>query len=86
MSKPNNLNVAAIAERYAHAWTSHDPDAILALHAPNSTFQAHGRIGEVRGHDALRKEFAQVFERYLALVSKRTGFCSVKGIGRSTGR
>ena len=43
MSKPNNPDVAAIAERYAHAWTSHDPDAILALHAPNSTFQAHGR-------------------------------------------
>jgi hypothetical protein len=62
MSK--NLNIADIADRYAAAWTSHNPEAILALHAPNSTFQAHGRSGEITGHDALRKEFAQVFERY----------------------
>lgn len=62
MSK--NLNIADIADRYAAAWLSHNPDAILALHAPDSRFQAHGRTGEVRGNTALRKEFAQIFERY----------------------
>src|SRR4051812_21502191 len=64
MSKPDNLNIAAIAERYAAAWITHDPAAILALHAPQSTFQAHGRTGVFRGADALRTEFAQIFERY----------------------
>ena len=64
MSEPSHLNIAAIADRYAAAWTSHDPSAILALHAPDSSFQAHGRGTQVRGHDALLKEFAEVFERY----------------------
>jgi hypothetical protein len=64
MSEHTDLNLAAIAERYAAAWLSHDPDTIVALHTPNSTFQAHGRGGEVRGRAALRDEFAQVFERY----------------------
>jgi uncharacterized protein (TIGR02246 family) len=58
------LDIAAIAERYAAAWIAHDPAAILALHAPQSTFQAHGRIGVIRGVDALRTEFTQIFERY----------------------
>jgi hypothetical protein len=62
MSK--NLNIAEIADRYAAAWLSHNPDAILALHAPDSTFQAHGRTDEVKGNAALRVEFAQIFERY----------------------
>lgn len=64
MSEHADLNVAEIAERYAAAWKSHDVDAILALHAEDSTFQAHGRVGQVRGHDALHAEFSQVFERY----------------------
>lgn len=59
-----DLNVAEIAERYAAAWKSHDVEAILALHAEDSTFQAHGRTGQVRGHDALHAEFSQAFERY----------------------
>ncbi|WP_314957944.1 nuclear transport factor 2 family protein [Bradyrhizobium cosmicum] len=58
------LDIAAIAERYAAAWIAHDPAAILALHAPQSTFQAHGRTGAIRGIDALRTEFTKVFERY----------------------
>lgn len=58
------LDIVAIAERYAAAWLSHDPTAILALHAPHSTFQAHGRTGAIGGLDALRTEFAQIFERY----------------------
>ncbi|WP_208862367.1 nuclear transport factor 2 family protein [Bosea lupini] len=64
LSTHADLNVAEIAERYAAAWKSHDVDAILALHAEDSTFQAHGRVGQVRGRDALRAAFSQVFERY----------------------
>lgn len=64
MSEKSKFNVAEIAERYADAWKAHDPDAILSLHADDSTFQAHGRTGQVRGLDALRAEFSQVFERY----------------------
>jgi hypothetical protein len=61
MSEPIKQDLAAIADRYAAAWLSHDPEAILALHAPDSTFQAHGRG---TGHAALLQEFAGIFERY----------------------
>lgn len=60
----SDLDIAAIAQRYAAAWLSRDPAAILALHAPDSTFQAHGRSDKVEGLDALHAEFSQVFERY----------------------
>ncbi|MEZ2299287.1 hypothetical protein [Variovorax sp. RCC_210] len=43
MTEPVKLDLADVADRYAAAWLSHDPKAILALHAPDSTFQAHGR-------------------------------------------
>lgn len=66
MSNRTALNIADIAERYAQAWLSHDPNTILSLHAPDSTFQAHGRTGEVRGAAALRTEFGKIFERYPA--------------------
>ena len=64
MSELVKLGLAAIADRYAAAWIARDPEAILALHAPDSTFQAHGRGAEVKGKAALLKEFAAVFERY----------------------
>lgn len=64
MSELTKLDLAAIADRYAAAWISHDPQAIVALHAPDSTFQAHGRSPEVKGKPALLKEFTEVFERY----------------------
>ncbi|ROZ78863.1 nuclear transport factor 2 family protein [Ramlibacter sp. WS9] len=64
MSEATELNLAAIADRYAAAWLSHKPEAIVALHTPDSTFQAHGRNGQVKGKAALLKEFAEVFERY----------------------
>jgi SnoaL-like domain len=64
MSKSISSNIADIADRYAAAWISRNPEAILALHAPNSTFQAHGRSGKVCGHADLHREFAQIFERY----------------------
>ncbi len=59
-----DLDLSAIATQYFAAWAAHDPDAIVALHTPDSTFQAHGRGAEVRGRDALRQEFAHVFELY----------------------
>lgn len=64
MSEATPLDIAAIADRYAAAWLSHNPEAIVAMHAPDSTFQAHGRGGQVKGHAALRQEFANVFARY----------------------
>ena len=64
MSELTQLDIAAIADRYAAAWIARNPEAILALHAPDSTFQAHGRGEAVKGKPALRKEFAEVFERY----------------------
>ncbi len=64
MTTNPRLDITAIAERYATAWLAHDPDAILALHAPQSTFQAHGRTGVIGGHEDLRAEFARVFERH----------------------
>jgi uncharacterized protein (TIGR02246 family) len=64
MSELRKHDLAAIADRYAAAWLSHNPEAIVALHAPDSAFQAHGRGTEVKGKDALLKEFAEVFERY----------------------
>lgn len=64
MSELAKHDLAAAAERYSQAWSSHDPAAIVALHAPESAFQAHGRGAEVTGTAALLKEFAQVFQRY----------------------
>jgi hypothetical protein len=64
MSQLTKLNIAAIADRYAAAWIARDPKAIIALHAPESTFQAHGRGVQVKGKPALLKEFTEAFERY----------------------
>ncbi|MBF6219055.1 nuclear transport factor 2 family protein [Nocardia abscessus] len=58
------LDLSAIAKRYFAAWEAHDIDAIVALHTPDSQFQAHGRGAAVHGSAALRREFAQVFELY----------------------
>ncbi|WP_225732082.1 MULTISPECIES: nuclear transport factor 2 family protein [unclassified Nocardia] len=58
------LELSAIASRYSAAWEAHDVDAIVALHTPDSQFQAHGRSAAIHGREALRREFAQVFELY----------------------
>lgn len=58
------LDLSAIAKRYFAAWEAHDIDAIVALHTPGAQFQAHGRGAAVHGREALRREFAQVFELY----------------------
>jgi hypothetical protein len=57
-------DLVALSERYFAAWSAHDVDAIVALHTPDSRFQAHGRGSAVQGRDALRAEFAEAFDRY----------------------
>lgn len=65
MTTPSTtLDLSEITRRYFAAWSAHDPDAIVALHTPDSQFQAHGRGEAVRGRAALREAFAQVFARY----------------------
>ena len=65
MTNPSTvLDLREIAKQYFAAWEAHDVDAIVALHTPDSQFQAHGRAGAVHGRDALRREFAHVFELY----------------------
>ncbi|WP_181772336.1 nuclear transport factor 2 family protein [Amycolatopsis pittospori] len=57
-------DLPAIAKKYFAAWEARDVDAIVALHTPESQFQAHGRGAAVQGREALRSEFAHVFELY----------------------
>ena len=65
MTTPStDLDLHAIAKQYFAAWEAHDVDAIVALHTPDSRFQAHGRGAAVHGREALRQEFAHVFRLY----------------------
>lgn len=57
-------DLSAIAKRYFAAWEAHDVEAIVALHTPDTQFQAHGRGSAVHGSEALRREFTHVFELY----------------------
>ncbi|GGK97690.1 nuclear transport factor 2 family protein [Nocardia jinanensis] len=79
MTTPSTaLDLSATAKRYFAAWAAHDIAAIVALHTPDSQFQAHGRGTAVHGREALRREFAQVFDLYpgLGLEERRLLFGS----------
>jgi uncharacterized protein (TIGR02246 family) len=58
------LDLKAISERYFAAWEARDPDAIVALHTEDTQFWTHAGSEPVRGREAVRDEFAQVFERF----------------------
>ena len=58
------MDLRAMSERYFAAWAAHDPDAIVAMHTEDTRFQAHGGGEPVKGRVAVRREFAQVFERF----------------------
>jgi steroid delta-isomerase-like uncharacterized protein len=64
-------------QRYADAWGSHDPDAIVALHTEDTTFHAHVGQEPARGKAAVRQAFADLFAQFPDLafrqVSLRTG-------------
>jgi hypothetical protein len=53
-----------ISERYFEAWAARDPDAIVALHTEDTRFWLHVGGEPVRGREAVREAFAEIFERY----------------------
>ncbi len=58
------LDLEQISARYFAAWEARDPDAIVALHTPDTQFWTHLGTGPVAGRDAVRDTFAEIFERF----------------------
>src|SRR5262245_57111433 len=58
------LDLEAISERYFSAWADRDPDAIVALHTKDTQFWSHLGMEPVKGRDAVRETFADLFERF----------------------
>jgi uncharacterized protein (TIGR02246 family) len=58
------LDVRALFERYAEAWAARDPDAIVALHSPDTQYWMHLDAELARGRDVVRAAFAGVFEQW----------------------
>lgn len=56
-----NTDTKALFERYGQAWGSHDPDAIVALHTPDTVFHLHSGQEPVHGREAVREAFAGFF-------------------------
>lgn len=48
-------------DRYVAAWAARDPDAIIALHARETTFWLHHGRQAVDGAAAVREVFAELF-------------------------
>ena len=52
------------SERYFAAWAARDPEAIVAMHSEDTQFWTHAGGEPAKGQDAVRAEFAQIFERF----------------------
>jgi steroid delta-isomerase-like uncharacterized protein len=50
--------------RYADAWGSHDPDAIIALHTDDTRFHAHIGQEPAHGKAAVRQAFADLLAQF----------------------
>ena len=59
MSAPTSLS--ELYERYVAAWAARDPDAIVALHAVDTSFWLHHGQAAVDGRAAVRDAFAAMF-------------------------
>jgi ketosteroid isomerase-like protein len=57
-------DLEAVSERYFAAWAARDPDAIVALHTPDTRFWTHMGAEAVVGRDAVRAAFAGIFEQF----------------------
>jgi hypothetical protein len=62
--KTEALDLQEISERYFAAWEARDPDAIVALHTEETQFWSHLGMAPVNGRDAVRQNFAELFERF----------------------
>jgi len=58
------LDLKAVSETYFAAWAAKDPDAIVELHTDDTQFWTHAGGEPAKGRDAVREEFAQIFERF----------------------
>lgn len=54
-------SLAQLYDRYVDAWAARDPDAIVALHAEQTTFWLHHGREAITGRTALREAFAGMF-------------------------
>ena len=88
MSSPegSKLDLGAIAERYFAAWEARDPDAIVALHTEDTKFWTHAGTEPVRGREAVRQTFAEIFERFPGFGFKVHRVLYGRTTGCSTGR
>jgi ketosteroid isomerase-like protein len=50
-----SLTVEELAMAYHGAWVELDPEAIIALHSPDSVFHMHGAAEPTTGRDAIRE-------------------------------
>jgi ketosteroid isomerase-like protein len=64
MSQTTALDLKAVSERYFAAWADRDPDAIVALHTPDTRFWTHLGGDPIVGRDAVRATFAGLFEQF----------------------
>jgi uncharacterized protein (TIGR02246 family) len=64
------LDLKAISERYFAAWEARDPDAIVALHTDDTEFTSRLGMEPVRGREAVRDHFAELFERFPGLSAE----------------
>jgi uncharacterized protein (TIGR02246 family) len=58
------LDLEAISKRYFAAWEARDPDAIVSLHTEDTQFWTHLGTEPVKGREAVRATFADLFERF----------------------
>jgi steroid delta-isomerase-like uncharacterized protein len=66
-----------LIRQYTDAWASRDPDDIVALHTPDTTFRAHTGQEAAVGKAAVRQAFVDLLAQFpdltFAAVSVRTG-------------
>jgi ketosteroid isomerase-like protein len=57
-------DLKAISERYFAAWAARDPEAIVALHTEDTQFWTHLGAGPVKGREAVRAAFTEIFAQF----------------------
>jgi uncharacterized protein (TIGR02246 family) len=57
-------DIAALVDRYNHAWNAQDLDAVASLHADDIVFHNHTADECVEGAAAVRAHIGAIFERW----------------------